>query len=824
MFPMLARLVLGACFCLGLVVLAGCGGDEAPTAPSAGPRRVQETILSEGVETPAPPPQFTAGSCRIYTNEPGWSVFVDGYPVRTPEGAILQTPCRVEAAAGSHAVSIARSGRLDQSRQVRFADDAELVFETANIPAGESVLLTAPYLDLAVGSPITLNSLNSTGKEFDPFLSPDGRGIVFAADRPEGRGIYSATRTSPLHPFEPPTLLRLTSSNDQAASPSINGDATMIVYTVPAKARLRAFTRPSPLAEFEQPQILLSDEALDARYPSAQITASGDRVYFTREVGGIVETRVAFPTPGKPTQFGNVRIVSFPGEHPRLSQDGLRQYLFDGRTLRRARRQTVSLPFLGTEKVCELTLPRYQTSGGHRQFCVSEDEQWLIYADDPVSAGSDLWIVRLANGPGWGLPLSGATIGPRVIVAAAPQMKPQEEFFEPPPIRPAEPEPPPDPRSLPLPYVGFRAALQAAAAAKEFTKALELIDAAQSNPELRTAAELIEWDRQDVQHLIQFWQDVQAGVRTLKPGDRLRFGSLPVEFEKFADGVITAKARSKSVDKPLIELDAAALVTLADPVLDPQDAADMLRAAVFLTYAGDGSSSRRQQFLKAAGAAGVEFTDRLVGREAELCRMELARENIAAALSRIEAFEKQHAGTPAAEQVVALREALYTRTEWQRLGGRRWQTGPQGEYAAAAGRVDDALLVSPYEVTDFQLSMEYRTTAANGQGGVYFLYGGRGKPDAALKVQLSNDAGIARDPYCTGALFGITAPKVNAAKPLDEWNTFQMTVRGTKLTVTINRQEVLQTTFDSGDRGQQGYVALDGVAGGISYRKVILSQ
>ncbi len=807
-----------------IALLGGCGGGDAPPAATPVSRRVQETILTN-VEEPSKPPEFAVGRCRVYTSEPGWSVFIDGCPVRGEGGRLLETPCVVEALAGSHSVTVARGGRVDQSRQVLFADDAEQVFDTANVPEGESLLLTAPYLDLPVGRAVSLNSLNSTGKEFDPFLGADGRGIVFAADRSEGRGIYTATRPTPLHPFDPPQLLRLTSSSDQAASPSVNGEATMIVYTIPAKGRIRALTRSSPLAEYEQPQILLADDSLEARYPSAQITAEADRIYFAREEQGITETRVAFPTPGQSQPFGGVRLVGFPGEHPRLSHDSLRQYLFDGKTLRRARREAVHLPFLGSEKLCDLELPRYQPSSSHRQFCVSEDEQWLFYCDDPLTPSGDLWMVRLSDGPGWGVPLRGSAIPPRLFTAGA-EMKPAELFFDPPPVKPAEPEapPPPDPRSLPLPYVVFQQALSEATAARQFTQAMELVQAAEANPDLQPAAELIAWDRQEVEQLLQFWRMVEQAASQLRPGDALRIGSIAVEFEKYEEGIITAKARSQSIDKPLLEFDSATLVSLAERVLDPKNPADMVQAVVFLSHCGDGTSSRRGQLLAAAGNPGVQFTDRVFGRELALCRMEIDRENIGVALERIRAMETKFSNSSARQELAALREALYTRTEWNKTGNRNWQTGPEGEYTADTGRSPGSLLRSPTRVSDFQLLMEYRTTASTGQGGVYFTYSGQGRIDTVPKVQLSNDAGITRDPYCTGALFGVTAPKVNAAKPMNEWNTFQMTVRGQQLTVVINGQEVLNTTLDVGNRPREGFVALDGAAGGISYRRIILSD
>ncbi|MEZ6066389.1 MAG: family 16 glycoside hydrolase [Planctomycetaceae bacterium] len=790
---------------------------------STGPQRVEETVVVGSGPPPLPPQEFASGSCRVYTTEPGWQVFVDGYPVRDEAGQPMVTPCQITTTAGSHTVSIAQPGRQDRGRIVLFAEATELVFDTIDVPEGDSQLLAAPWLDLPVGQSLPLESLNSPGGEFDPFLSADGLSLWFAAERSEGRGIYTASRPSPLYPFGAPELLRLTSSVDQPASPSIDAAGTMVVYTLPAKGRLRALTRDNPLAPFESPKILVTDDDVNARYEAAQILNEGDRLYFSREVNGVQETRVVFRQNDDEQPFQNVRIVEFPGVLPRLSSDGLRQFLFDGKRLQRARRLDTKEPFAAPEPVAEVELPAYRASGRSRQFHVSDDEQWLFYSDDP-SAGGDLWVVRLSNGPAWGVPINARTIEPRAIAAVEPEVMPAEELFM--PEEPMEqPELPPDPRSSPLPYVAFHEKLRELAAARDFDAAIELIDEAQADPELRSAAELIAWDQTDLQQLIQFWEDVEQGVFALQPGDKLRFGPTSVEFEKYADGVITAKARTKSVEKRLVELDAATLVTIAEKFVDISQPRQALRPLVFLEYSGDGTSSRREILLKAAAEHGALFVQRLAGRRLELARLELARENISGALRELSDLKTNYPASDAAAQADAVVAELYARTQWRTMGSRRWEQGPLGEYTAASDRSEGSALVSPEPLNDFQLSMEYRTNSPTGQGGVYFKYAGQGRLGTdLLKVQLSNDAGIKPDDFSTGALFGRSSPTRNATKPQGEWNTFELTVIDKRARVVINGQEVLDTAFSLGDNPASGYIALDGVAGGISYRKLILSD
>jgi len=817
-----------AALALTALLLAACGcggGGSTPDAlsPSPGPEPFREEVLSVEAASRSPLPQFVAGRCRVYTSEPGWRVFVDANPVAGPDGRPLLTPCEVVAAAGTHTVTVVLEGKLDQARQALFGPQGEAVFDTTEVPDGDSALLGAPLLELPVGTPQALTALNSAGAERDPFVTRDGLAIYFAADRPEGRGIYTATRPSPLHPFEAPRLLEQTSGIDRVASPSLDDAGLQVIYVLPDRGRIRALARSSPLSEFEDPRILFSEPEEGVRLTAAQVHGNGDRLHFCREQQGRLESRVVFPQNDARQPFGKPRVIELPGRQPRLSADALRQYLFDGRTLRRARRATDAEPFVGTEPVRELTLPKYVVSEVARQFCVSDDEQWLYYCDDPA-AGGDLWLVRLASGPAWGVPVTGGPAPPRVIAAAETFAPRPVELFNPDADMPTA-DAPPDPRTQPLPYVRLQEQVRAAAAARDFGRALELLDAAAAAPELASSAALIAWDREEVAGLVAFWSLVEETARSLKPGDRLRIGAAQVEFERFDGGVVTAKGRTTTVQKRLLEFDTGSIVALVDQRLAESDETGQLRAALFLSYCGDGKSTRLQGLLKEAGALGTAFEERRAAREQALAEQELARENIPGAIQRLADLESRHPKSQAQERAAALREQLYARTEWRPVGPRQWDRGPEGAWIAGDQRAEGAALVSPQELDRFELTFEYRIQAAIGHGGVYFKYGGSGRfDDNALKIQFSNDAGQSPHQYATGSLFGRTPPMVNAARPMGEWNTFRMIAIGNRVRAWINGQKVLESSFVADEWPERGLIVLDGVRGGIAYRRIVLSD
>lgn len=800
--------------CALFLAVAGCGRGKTSQTESSDSA---EATTQPDADPPPPLPEFPTATCRVYTEEPGATVFIDGLPVAGGDGEPMATPCRVTAAPGSHIVTVAQEGRADRSQQIVFDDsDSQLYFEETTAGAMTSLLL-APLLHAPVGEPVALETLNSPGGEWDPFVTADGLSIWFAGDRREGRGIYVATRQSPIEQFAAPRFLEMTRGADLPASPSLTGDQKSIVYVVPDKARIWALTRPSPLGDFdERIPLFFNADAEGVRWPSAQILSDGLRIYYKRETAEESGTRVVIRESAS-DRFRQERIVNFPGVHPCLSADGLRQYAFDGTTLVRARRASVREGFSAPETIVELTLPGYVRSSLYRQFFVTNDEQWMFYSDDPDSGG-DLYVVRLAEGHGWGVALRGEPIEQMVLA----QTEPMPETTEP---TETEPEPEPvDPRIQPLPYTEFRTQLVALLRGRDYEAAADFVANAEDVPDLRADSGLIAWDAEDVQRLQQFWSELTDAVSKMAPGDEFHVGSIRVEFVRFEEGRLVAKARTRELERDLKELEPLNILELSERISDASDLAHQARVATFLLYEPDIPAATRDRQIAAGGDPAAEIVEHFASRLLKQASTELARDNAGRAVPLVERIETEFPGTKAAAQAAELRNQLYAEA-WRLVGSRQWQTGPDGEFTAGPERSDNALLISKEEYERFELSMEYRTNTRNGQGGVFFRYSGSGRLyNRCFKIQLTNDRGIAPDEYCTGSLFGIEAPRTNAAGDMGAWNTFRMQVDGEDFTVWINDRIVIDSDAVDDQIPESGYVALDGIEGGISYRKVLLTE
>ena len=814
------------------ILLPGCGGgDEEPATDNASTDATTDGDgktngnTSRPVEIdPAsiPIPEVKTGICRVYTPNPGFFVLIDGELVRDEEtDDWLKTPCAVTLPVGNHDVKVAKDGYRDTPLPGRVRVTAETAAEAILEPVEDPLRITdsvldAPYLNAKVGEPIALESLNSARLETDPFITADGLAIYFAANRSEGNGIYAATRPSPYVEFYPPELLQNSSGRDDKTTPSVTNDGQLIAYAMPEKQRVVALTRETPLGDFIDKQKLKDSDREAELWRSAQMLGDGLQFYWTIEIDGQLETRVT-SRKSLDDRFGEIRRVQMPGVHPCLSSDGLRQYVFDGKTVSRARREKVTATFSRLETIATVSLENYVHSSKRRQYFVSDDEQWLFYCNDPDKQG-DLFMVRLSQGASWGFAVFGKNIPNRTVVANNPPID------QPDPKMPTQTGPKVDPQTLPLPYTTHWKQFNTFMATKKYDAAKKLVEQSSADAKFAADRELLEWDGGEVDRVIGFWNDLRQSLKAMKPGDPLRFGAAKVTLLKFENDVITAKARTKEVSKAIYNMTRVDVLAIADRFIEKTDEAGQARMATFLYYDPQGGAGSAKTRFDRAGTVGPEFYERQAARVLHQAQQEFDRDKIAEGLAFVAQVSAEHPTSKAAEGAKELENKAYEFTKWQQSG--RWKTGGTGEFIARSGRVANSYLMSPKTYENFELRLEWKTTA-NGSGGVFFRY--RGRDDANLygyKIQLTDDFGSDRtDPQTTGALFNVAPPTRNAVRKRGEWNTLRMQVRGTQVVVEINGAKVLDRDAEATDfKAISGYVVLDGVPGGVTYRKTLLME
>jgi len=785
--------------------LAGGGtaqGGNGPTTP-----------------TTLPPVTFATGMVRVYTPEEGFHVLIDGEPVRDAEGELATTPCAVTAQAGARSVTVFREGWFDVTRVVEVSEDSEVELKPQQdrIDAGGSDVLKAPLLNAEVGVSVPLETVNSNRPEFDPYVTPDRLSIWFAGDRADGRGIFVSTRLSPLHQFDEPQIMARDA--DIPGSPCATDDALFVIYAIPEKARLMALSRENPLSDFIDKEPLRHSKSLAPSWISAQMLGDGLRIYWVETAQGLTRT-LASGRDNRDQEFGKTLRVSMPGIHPCLSRDGLRQYVFADGKLTRHRRTSVTAKFIEDKVIGELELENYKPSSRHRQYFVSSDEQWMYYCDDP-QAGGDLYMVKLSDGPQWGVIPRGKSIPPKAAVVMVEEVDPE-------PDKPVETEPKPkpvDPRSLPLPYTSHWESFVSLMGIRNYEAAEGLLRNAKTNVAMQTFADQLKWDANDLATVRAFWKKLEEALMKVKRGDDLRLGTLRLQFIEYADGEIIGLRGTTRVARKLYELPPTEMTGLFDAVADKDDAEAQYLFAAFLQYDGQAIDRLRDQRRERAGDLALGFSERLGRRKLVQAQAEFDRDNFGRGVAFLNEVLALGRDTPVAPEAAAMEQKLYSFLKWTPRGGRQWKI-EDNTYTAALERANGALLVSGKQYGNLELSLEWMTVnAATAQGGVYFHYPGDGNLlDYAFKLQLANDYGIAPDQYCTGSLLGESAPDENAVKPAGEWNTLLLRVIGDQMTVRVNGRKVLETQLVSETVPDRGYVCLDGAAGGIAYRKILVSD
>ena len=810
--------------------VSGCGSSATPVVENGGADGKSVASTEPAGPPVVNPRDIPPGrdnllvSLKVYSTPPGCLVFVGADVVRGEGETLAQTPLEIQVPRGRVVISVEKPGGRRASRdiEVPVVDEIEFDVETPldeGDVLAETPLLNAPYFEAAVGRSLELKSLNSPEKDFDPFVEADGRTIWFVSDRGGLRGVYVATRLSPYHDFEAPQLVGESSGADLPASPSVTEDGLMLVYAVPEKARLWQLTRTNNTAPFKKKEIIRTDEKTDRAWRSSQVSTDGLRLYWTEEGGDELLSRAAVRASSRKL-FGKTLKFELPDHHPHLSSDGLRHFTFDGTKLTRARRGSIKQSFGPPEVIGELTLTNYNVSTRHRQFWVTEDEQWLFYCDDP-RAGGDLFLVRLNDGPAWGRSFVGKSIAAKAVVAQSDEPKPDDDSAK--MTKPVTA--PVDPLTLPLPYTTHWTALSKLLAAGDGDAALALAQQASGNEALAQDRTLVTWDIEVAEHLAEFRRDVTRAVEGLKPGATVRVGGTRYDFDRRDGDELHLKLKEKGIVKKVGDLAPGDMVVLADSGPEKGDAAKALRCGIYLHFQGKLFDKVAESWLKRASGEGESFVERLAARSLIQGQKEIARKKFSDGIGFLDEAIAVAPTSDSAKQAAKEKETLYDKLQWEQVGKRKWKRGELGEFLADDVRSNGSYLKSDQQYGNLELTCEWKVTGPTAMGGVYLRYDGRGNPfENGAKIHLANDLAQKNvDQYSTGSLFGSDPPLLNASLPEGKWNTLRIRVRGDKVQVAINGKDVLKATLDS-DVPAQGHVVLDGVAGGISYRKVLVFE
>jgi hypothetical protein len=131
-------------------------------------------------------------------------------------------------------------------------------------------------------------------------------------------------------------------------------------------------------------------------------------------------------------------------------------------------------------------------------------------------------------------------------------------------------------------------------------------------------------------------------------------------------------------------------------------------------------------------------------------------------------------------------------------------------------------ILTEQKFTDFKLHVEFNIVPESNSG-IYL----RGRHE----VQINDDLGRERDSLRMGGLYGFIRPAINASGKPGEWQTYDITLVGRRLTVVLNGQTIIDHEEIPGITGgaidseeaAPGPLLLQGDHGKIAFRKIVIT-
>lgn len=95
---------------------------------------------------------------------------------------------------------------------------------------------------------------------------------------------------------------------------------------------------------------------------------------------------------------------------------------------------------------------------------------------------------------------------------------------------------------------------------------------------------------------------------------------------------------------------------------------------------------------------------------------------------------------------------------------------------------------------DFDLHLEFRL-APDANSGVFVRVQEGDPVYRGFEIQVIDDYGDPPNKNGTGAIYDVVSPMFNLARPSGEWNSYDISLEGTQVTVVVNGWKVIDTDF-----------------------------
>lgn len=108
------------------------------------------------------------------------------------------------------------------------------------------------------------------------------------------------------------------------------------------------------------------------------------------------------------------------------------------------------------------------------------------------------------------------------------------------------------------------------------------------------------------------------------------------------------------------------------------------------------------------------------------------------------------------------------------------------------GKSGAYMAYEPETFGDFALHIEFKVTRG-ANSGVFFRTDPKNPVQGGIEVQVLDDHGVAPNRNGSGSIYDVVTPMFNMARPAGEWNSYDITCRGSEVEVVMNGWRVIHT-------------------------------
>ncbi|HIJ51698.1 MAG TPA: DUF1080 domain-containing protein [Planctomycetes bacterium] len=172
----------------------------------------------------------------------------------------------------------------------------------------------------------------------------------------------------------------------------------------------------------------------------------------------------------------------------------------------------------------------------------------------------------------------------------------------------------------------------------------------------------------------------------------------------------------------------------------------------------------------------------------------------------------------------------------QRVSGTPWKI----EGGVLYGLNKRTWIRSTKEYSDFVLKLDTKVTRGS-NGGIGLRFPPQGDPAyTAMEIQVVDDrvyyGGSARTEQCTGSIYDEIAPSKVATNPVGQWNSWQITARGSRVTIVLNGEKIIDADLSRETKARQqkgpalakrplkGHIGFQNLNGNITLRNIMIKE